>query len=70
MKRKDIAFVKGEDWCALYLDGKLVKENHSLGPEEVLDELGLSYQIIEATEYLYEAGSAPDDLQEVKADRR
>ena len=43
-----ISLYRVDDWEALYIDGKLVKEGHSVETEDVLDVLGIEY----TSEYL------------------
>jgi len=44
-KQKEIVFVNDNsgDWMGLYVDGKLVSENHSLEPDDVLSLLGIEH---------------------------
>lgn len=45
------------DWEALYVDGKLVAENHRLDAGEVLDALfGDDYEYVEVSEEIAESG--------------
>jgi len=41
MKKIDIA--TADDWTALYIDGKVVYQNHSIEAVEVLELLGITY---------------------------
>lgn len=43
-----VVFVTGDDWVALYIDGKKVEEGHSLHWSHVLDALGIKYEQQEA----------------------
>jgi hypothetical protein len=38
--------VQGDDWCGLYVDGKLVYENHSIPLRELAKHLG--FEILDA----------------------
>lgn len=38
-----INFVSLDDWSAMYIDGKVVLQDHSLYYKNVLDELGITY---------------------------
>lgn len=42
----EIVFVKGDDWTAMYVDGKRVAENHSLSSNDVLNALGVTRRSI------------------------
>lgn len=55
------------DWQGLYIDGKLVMENHQLSIYEILDAIGIDYKYIEADdEWLANRGSLPEKLSQVK----
>lgn len=57
----------GGDWEGLYIDGKLVIENHSLQWWQVLYALKIEYDSFDADEeWLQEKGSLPNDLKDVK----
>lgn len=63
----NIAFVDGDDWQGLYLDGKLVLENHSLYSIEVLEALKIKFKYIEADgDWMMENGHLPEKLSQVK----
>lgn len=55
-----------DDWDALYIDGKLWTECHSLSWEHLADALNLNVKIVDATEHLAEYGSCPYDLNELR----
>lgn len=40
-----LVYSEDHDWVGLYLDGKLATEGHSLNADQVLQQLGLKYQI-------------------------
>ena len=42
---KKIVLAEGEDWIRLIVDGVIVAENHSLHPGQVLDALGIKYEL-------------------------
>lgn len=64
---KKITFVSGDDWKGLYVDGKLVYENHSIPNYIVLDKLGIDYDEIEADlDWLDKVGCLPEKLSQVK----
>lgn len=59
MNHKDITFVCSDDWTGMYINGKLVLENHSLHPYEVLKALRIEYEHVEANEqWLNDRGAA------------
>jgi len=68
-----IALVQGDEWQGLYLDGKLVLENHSLSARHVLEKLRdhsddiqeLSCLIVDE-EWLDGQGSLPERLSDVE----
>ena len=61
------AFVRGDDWEGLYLQGKLVEEGHRVRMEEIFRHLGVQVEFIEADEaWLCERGRLPEDLKDVK----
>lgn len=45
-KEKQITFVHDNsgDWMGIYIDGKLVRENHSYEADDMLDVLGIPYE--------------------------
>ncbi len=69
MKKKKITFVSDDnDWEGLYINGKLVMENHRLDWDDILDAIGVEYETIVADdEWLAEHGTLPDKLSDVKA---
>ena len=42
---KDIVLVYSEDWMMLYIDGKMVFQDHSIEPEDLLTILGIPYKL-------------------------
>jgi hypothetical protein len=65
--KSKIAIVDGDDWKGLYIDGKLVTENHQLSIYDILDAIGVKYKYVPVDEdWLYERGRLPDKLSEVK----
>lgn len=60
----DIVFVRGEDWTGLYVEGKLVRENHMLEPEDVLRDLGIGYARIDYDPPY--GGSLPRELKDLE----
>ena len=78
-KRKRILILFADDWEGLYVDGKLIEEEHSLGESDILfllklsEELGFTSDditlknIIEDDEReLVQVGSFPQKLSELK----
>jgi hypothetical protein len=43
---KKITLVTMDDWTAVYVNGKLMAENHSVSNDELLKVLGISYESI------------------------
>ena len=67
MKENKITFVGADDWEGLYVNDKLVMENHSLDVFKVLNAIGVDYKYIEAdNEWIGEQGSLPLKLKDVK----
>lgn len=67
MKKSKITFVDGDDWEGLYINNKLVLENHSLRISDVLKALGIKYEsIIADDEWLASCGNLPENLADVK----
>lgn len=63
---KDIVYVMGDDWEGVYIDGKLVNENHSVNWPYVLKQLGHYVSVKEVDyEWLGERGNFPEDISEV-----
>lgn len=64
-----ITFVDDDcsDWEGMYIDGKLVVEDHRLDLYQVLDLIGVKYKYVQAdAEWLGECGRLPDKLSKVK----
>jgi hypothetical protein len=60
---KRVVFVDGDDWQGLYVDGKLKIEAHTISACDVLEELGLDFDIAYPNEeWLFEAGSLPENI--------
>ena len=64
-KRK-ITFVFGEaEWDGMYIDGKMVHQDHSLRLFEVLKALGIQYETRDVDqEWLDNRGHLPDNLED------
>jgi len=66
-KKKKITLVDGDDWKGLYINDKLIIENHSLSIYDILDAIGVKYQYFPVDEdWLGEHGTLPDNLSDVK----
>jgi hypothetical protein len=62
-----VTFVDGCDWEGIYVDGKLVFENHSITAHEALEHAGVKYKFVEADgDWLAERGHLPEKLKDVK----
>jgi hypothetical protein len=66
-----MVYVDADDWCGLYVNGKLVYEDHSI-PTVTFAELMMSNQPIESfnmqcvdLDWIHERGNLPEDLNEV-----
>lgn len=65
MDDREIFFVHADDWTMLYIDGRLVKQGHSLSPEDVLEALGIQHKVMGIRPSAYQ-----DDQWDAIADRR
>jgi len=62
-----ITIVDGDSWEGLYIDGKLIIENHTLSLYDVLDAIGVKYKhVLVDDEWLYKHGTLPKKLSDVK----
>lgn len=67
MKKNKITFVNGDDWEGLYINGKLIMENHCLDVFRVLNAIGIDYNFLDAdVEWLVNLGRLPENLTDVK----
>lgn len=75
-KKREVTIVNADDWKGLYIDGKLVFQNHSIRISdlvECLEEAGikLGFELTEGEltedgyERIQDEGCLPDDLEEV-----
>lgn len=55
-----------EDWEGIYVDGKLMVEDHILSARQVLTALGIKFQDKETSS---DDGNLPDSIKEVKFQR-
>jgi len=66
-----VVYVSGDDWVGLYVDGVLFAEGHSLHPRDVAAACGVELEQLSCDcDWLYEAGSLPDGLSDVKLEER
>lgn len=74
MAKLDVALIDtGNDWCALYVNGKSVMQAHKIDIEDVLDYLGIKLEFSRPTvddewfeRYGEKYGQLPDKLKDVK----
>jgi hypothetical protein len=70
MKKQKINFVNAEDWAGLYIDGKLVLEDHNLHWGQVLEALGIDYESDTIDEeWMEKWGRLPSKFKEVKLEK-
>lgn len=63
----NITVVRGDDWCGLYKDGKLMVEDHRLTYEDLAGVLGVTINTITPDqEWLEDNGKLPCNLADVK----
>lgn len=63
---RDVMWIRGEDWQAVYIEGELIDQGHSIDWMQVISELGCNTYKAEADEdWLQDRGDFPDDLNEV-----
>ena len=66
-----VTIVTGDDWQGIYIDGVLKDESHGLRPCDVLDAVGITYREIAADlDWLADEGSLPEQLSDVKVEKR
>ena len=64
--RKKIDLVDADDWVAVYLDGVVVHQAHSITERQMLDILGIPYETHDADqEAVEDAGSFPVRIEDV-----
>ena len=67
---KEVTIVYGDDWEGLYVDGKLVAQNHSVSAISALESLGFSVNQKEVDyAWLLDEGNLPDSLSDVKMEK-
>lgn len=68
MTKPKIKIVHTGNWEAMYVNGKLVAENHSLNTREILFALKLDYELLQADdEWMEDVGDFPENFKDVKA---
>lgn len=68
--KKPIAVVCGDGWEGLYVNGKLVEENHHLTLFDFVKLTGIKCEFIEPDmEWLDERGRLPEKLEDVKVSK-
>lgn len=55
-----------DDWQALYVDGKLVLENHSLRAKDILKAIGVEFQALHLEENLEIRECLPANFEELQ----
>lgn len=56
----------GDDWEGVYIDGKLIVQDHRINPKELLKQLGYFVETLEPDyEWLDAQGYLPEDLSDV-----
>ena len=55
-----------DDWNGIYIDGKLMYENHSLHHRDVLEALNIKYETIEVDMMELDIGHLPNTVEELK----
>lgn len=68
--KQKLDFVTADDWQGLYINSKLVLENHSLDWRHILDALDIEYDndVIDE-KWMEENGRLPKDLKDVKLEK-
>ena len=61
----NITLAKGEDWEGLYLNGKLIEQNHKISCVDMLKLLGQSVVYVDL-DWLEEKGTLPENLSDVR----
>lgn len=58
-----INYVQGDDWCGLYIDGKLVHEGHSIDVTQILSILDIAHHITYVNDdWMYSRGRLPENF--------
>lgn len=66
---KDVVYVCNCDWEAVYIDGELISQGHSVNWMNVVESLGCNIYNMQAKEdWLQEVGYFPENISEVEFD--
>ncbi len=64
---KKVVVVDGDDWKGLYVNGKLVYENHSIPLRELAEHLGFKIVSLDGEDVFEPYGNqCPRDLKDLK----
>ena len=72
--KKELAFVDGDDWVALYINGEMFEQNHSIDTHDWMEvaagcTLSRYYGLTEkGTDGLYKDGRFPERLDKIPED--
>lgn len=62
-----VTIVDSDDWKALYIDGKLVTQDHRIENKDILKALGVDFEIVEPdSEWFEDKSHFPETLDEVE----
>lgn len=64
-----VVIADNDDWHGLYIDGKLVKQDHRIEPKDVLKALGVEYYSLEVDGewFAFGAGNTfPENIKNVQ----
>jgi len=70
--KKEVVVLSGDDWSGLYVDGKLVYENHSIPLHELAKAIGFKLVHVEGEEEAWAAYGyqCPRQLAEFKQPKK
>lgn len=67
---KHIVLITADDWQGIYVNGKLMDENHSLSLRMVLEILGVEFSDFTVDqEWMENHGHLPENLSDVPEDK-
>lgn len=59
----------GDDWEGFYVDGELMRQDHSLKPQDILSAMGIEIEKRWVSyDYTAERGDLPERLRDIPAD--
>lgn len=61
--KKKVTLIRNGDWTAMYVDDHKVVENHILDDDEVLEALGIDFEVKEL-----DIDNFPDNLKDIKVE--